>query len=493
VNTEASSLDESVELEKLNLDVDIKTTSACQRHVRVTIPREDIDRYFQKQFDDLAPHAELPGFRAGKAPRKLIESKFRKQVSERVKGALLMDSLAQINQGDHFSAISEPDLDYEQVNVPESGSMTFEFDIEVRPEFDLPNWKGLKINRPEHEFTEAEINDYIQQLGSEHADLVPVDGPVQLHDSVTCDITSSLDGKTVATHSEVELEVRPSLSFNDGTIEGFDKLVVGKRAGDKFVADFKVADLADNIEYQGKTLKVEFSVLDVKRAEPVDPATLAERYGVDSAEKFGEVVKSSLERQLNYEQHQSIRKQISETLTESANWELPPELLKRQFRRELSRALMELRSSGFSPDEIRARENMLRQDAMSRTEVLLKEHFILERIAEEQKIEDTQDDYDLEIARIAMSSGDSPRRVRSRLEKNGQIDVMRNMIIERKVIELIEGAAEFKPAPYKFNLGKQIEALDFSVSGDSEADIPEARYDAQPEPELPGQSKKDNA
>ncbi|MEQ1906360.1 MAG: trigger factor family protein, partial [Pirellulaceae bacterium] len=94
-------LDETLELKKLNLTVDVKNTSACERHVKVSIAREDIDRYFQKQFDEIAPRAELPGFRAGKAPRKLLESKFRKQIENQVKGSLLMDSLAQVNEGKH--------------------------------------------------------------------------------------------------------------------------------------------------------------------------------------------------------------------------------------------------------------------------------------------------------------------------------------------------------------------------------------------------------
>ena len=66
-----------------------------------------------------------------------------------------MDSLAQMNEEQKLSAISEPDLDLEAVEMPDEGPMTFEFDIEVRPEFDLPKWKGLTIEKPVREFTDA--------------------------------------------------------------------------------------------------------------------------------------------------------------------------------------------------------------------------------------------------------------------------------------------------------------------------------------------------
>ncbi len=144
MNTETSEVAVDEEKTKLNLSVDVKETSACERHVTVTVPREDIERYFSKQFDDLVPKAEVPGFRIGKAPRKLVEKKFRKQLSDQVKGSILMDSLTQVSETEDFSAISEPDLDFEQVNIPEEGDLTYEFNIEVRPEFDLPNWKGVE-------------------------------------------------------------------------------------------------------------------------------------------------------------------------------------------------------------------------------------------------------------------------------------------------------------------------------------------------------------
>ena len=96
---------------------------------------------------------------------------------------------------------------------------------------------------------------------------------------------------------------------------------------------------------------------------------------------------------------------------------------------------MELRRSGFSEAEIRARENLLRQNSTASTATALKEHFILERIAEEEKIDVDEGDYEKEIFLIAAQSGESPRRVRAQLEKRGLMDVLRNQIIERKVLE----------------------------------------------------------
>src|SRR5690349_20537870 len=124
-----------MEKPKMDLNVKVDVPSACERHVTVTIPRADVDRYFNDVFSELMPSAAVPGFRPGRAPRKLVEQRFRKEVLGQVKGSLVMDSIAQASEDQKLTAISEPDFDFAAVEVPEDGDMTFEFDIEVRPEF----------------------------------------------------------------------------------------------------------------------------------------------------------------------------------------------------------------------------------------------------------------------------------------------------------------------------------------------------------------------
>ncbi|MFM9067289.1 MAG: trigger factor family protein, partial [Planctomycetota bacterium] len=149
--TEATTVAETTESEakkRLGLDVNVENVSACERHVTVTIARDDVDRYLKKTLSDLRGKAEIPGFRPGRAPRKLVESRFKDQVRDQVKSSLLMDSMGQISEDNVFTAIGEPDLDVDAVVLPDDGPMKFEFNIEVRPEFDLPSWKGLSLNRP---------------------------------------------------------------------------------------------------------------------------------------------------------------------------------------------------------------------------------------------------------------------------------------------------------------------------------------------------------
>lgn len=464
---------------KLTLDVQVEKKSDCIRHVIVTIPVEDVDRYFQRQFDDLMPRAEVPGFRPGKAPRKLIESKFRKTVAEQVKGSLLMDSLTQISEDDLFSAIGEPDFDFDAVEVDPSKALQFEFNIEVRPEFDLPKWKGLKLVRPEHDYSAEEVDVYAKQILHRSSDWLPVEGPVAIEDSVTVSVVTLVDGEQVNQIEEMEIEAKPILSFRDCELSGFGDLIVGKEVGESFEVSVDISENADNIPCRGKKATAKFEVVDIKRPEVAELSNENLHYFGEQFTDLGDVrdaIKTELQNQLEYAQNQKIRAQISDLLTESANWELPPELLQRQSLRELERAVLEMRRNNLSESAIAAYENDLRRNSIERTKTALKEHFILEKIAEEEKIEDEAKDYEEEIALIANSMRDTPRRVRARLERNGQMDTLRNQIIERKVIQKIKELATFEAIPFDVPKHDTF-AASRSLAGRVNANIPEAKSD----------------
>ncbi len=459
----------------LDLIVNIESPSDCERHVTVTVSQADIDRYFDDAFSEMMPSANVPGFRIGRAPRKIVESRFRKEVAEQVKGSLLMDCLEQVSEEKKFAAISEPEIDLEAVEVPDTGPMTFEFDIEVRPDFSIPEWKGLQVTRPVRDFTEEDVDNQVEQKLARYAQLVPTKEAATSGDYLTVHITSSEEGKKVEEDEERVLRIRPRLSFADGEIADAEKLFVGVVAGDRRTVDVTLTAGAPNQEMAGKTVSVEFEVLEVKKFKlpELDKDFLDELGDFQSEEEFRDAVRKNLERQLDYEQQQKAREQITKLLVESAKWELPPGLLKRQSAREMERAIMELRRSGFSETEIRARENQLRQNSDASTATALKEHFILERIAEEETIDAEEGDYEKEVFLMAMQSGESPRRVRAQLEKRGLMDVLRNQIVERKVIELVQSEAKFKDEPYEPGQN-QTEAIQLALGGGGANAIPEA-------------------
>ena len=450
----------------LALTVDIEKVSTCQRKVKVSVAREDIDRAFAEAIGDLMPTALLPGFRPGRAPRRLVSSRFKSELKDQVRSKLLTDAMTQVTESEKLAPISEPDLDLEAVVLPDEGPMTFEFGIEVRPEFELPKWKGLAIKRPARSISDDDVEESLATILRDRSRLVPHSGAPSVGDLIVANLRF-LDGDKLLSHAEeVEMVVRPKLSFADAELPGFDALVKKARGGEPVTAKVTISQEAAVEQLRGKEVDMELTVLEVKKLEAPEltPALLSELGDFASADDLKAAIRRQLENQIEWHRRRQVRQQVSSALTASADWDLPPQLLRRQAQRELERAILELRRSGFDDDSIRRYVNELRQSAMASTARALKEHFILEKIAEESSIADSPADYDEEIRAIAAQSGESPRRVRASLERRGLMDVLRNQIIERKTIDLIESEAKFSDTPFEFPK-PDAEAIDHAVCG----------------------------
>jgi trigger factor len=452
---------------RLDIAVEVKEVGACERHVVVTVSASDIEKYKDEAYSDLMPKAQIPGFRIGRAPRKLVESRFKSDIVDQVKGSLIMDAMSQVTDEQEFSAISEPDFNFEAVQMPEDGDLTFEFNVEVRPEFELPEWKGLDLEKVIHEYSDEEVDERAAELLQRYGDVEEVEGAVEAGDTVNISITFQDGDKITSTVSEENVIVRGSLSFSDGSIDGFGDLVIGASAGDSKDTTAKLSDSLDDEDLAGKEYAAGITIHSIKRttAPEMTPEFLEEVGGFETVDDMKAAVREELERQLNYHQQQRTRGQITELLTADASWELPPQLLRRQSQRELQRSILELQASGFPDEEIRRHINRLQQNLLGSTEKALKEHFILERIAEDHDLEATPEDIEREILIIALQQQSSPRAVRAQLEKRGDMDALRNQIIERQAIELITEEANFTETGLPEDEDSNSFALSAAISG----------------------------
>ena len=202
--------------------------------------------------------------------------------------------------------------------------------------------------------------------------------------------------------------------------------------------DIELSREIANPSLQGATVQASFTVKDIKTVRlPELTEELLHDYGVSTVDQFNELVRSVLDRRLEYTQRQSARSQVLQLLAANANWELPQDMLRRQVRKTLQRKIMEMRSAGMSDEQIRGRSRLLEQDALKSTASALKEHFVLQKIAEVEKMEIEDSDIDAELERIADQSGESFRKVKARFEKEDLIEALATDLLERKALDLI--------------------------------------------------------
>jgi trigger factor len=217
---------------------------------------------------------------------------------------------------------------------------------------------------------------------------------------------------------------------------------------------------------RGEPVTIHFEITDVQRLRlPEINQELLDQLEVPSEEALRQELRQVLERQLTYEQRQATRVQVLKQITASADWDLPESMVQRQVDNALRREIFEMQQAGFTDEQIRARQNELLQSQISTTRQALKEHFVLDKIATEEKLEVTPTDKDVEIAFMAMQRGESPRRVRARLEKSGLIENLEAQILERKAVDVVLQKAVFVDVPGDTARKDDVEAVELSVCG----------------------------
>lgn len=435
---------------KLVQTVEISDVGPCKKHIKVVVDRKQIDERFDEKFTELvrSEQPQIRGFRPGKAPRKLIEKQYGESVGEEVKTQVLMASLEQLAEEQQIAPLSPPDLDPNRIEIPKEGPFIYEFDIEVRPEFDLPDYKGLKLRRPVHTYSPTEIEREKRRLLERFGQLAPKDGDspaVELDDYITADVEIKFGDRVLNKLDEVRVKVDKQLALSDGVAEDFGKVMVGAKPGDVRSVDITLSQELGSEVLRGRKVQAAFSVKDIKVVRPPELTQdlLEDTFGVSTPEALDEFVQAILNRRLEYTQRQEARKQVLDTISAAATWELPRDMLMRQARKTFARRLMEMKNAGLSEAQIQGRRRILEQDVLRTTEAALKEHFVLQKVAEVEKLEIEDEDLDIEIERIADQSGESPRKVRARMEKEDLMEALATDLLERKALDLILETASY--------------------------------------------------
>jgi trigger factor len=465
---------------KLKQEIEIKDIGPCKKHIKVIVERTQIDERFNEKYTEIlrSEQPQVRGFRPKKAPRKLIERQYHDSVSEEVKTQVLMASLEQLADEQRIAPLSPPDLDPHAIFIPREGPFIYEFDIEVRPEFDVPNYKGLHLKRPIHTFSQAELEEEKKRLLESYGQLVPKEGDsatVAVNDVVTADVTISFQGREINKLTERRIKVEKQFALADGVAPDFGAKLTGAKAGDERMVEITLSQEIESAQWRGQKVQALFKIHDIKetRMPEITPDLLEEVFGVSNLDAFNEFVKIVLERRLEYTQRQEARKQVLEQLAVSANWELPQDLLRRQASRTLSRRMLEMRNAGMTEDQIKGRRRLLEQDVLKNTASALKEHFVLQKIAELEDIEIEDEDIDKEIERIADRNNESFRKVKARMEKEDMIETIAADVLEQKALDLILSDAVYED--YEWNADQESGEVS-TVSGDA---VPESEAKAE--------------
>ena len=415
--------------------VAIETTGDAGRKITIEIDRQRVDAKYNEIFGELRNSALVPGFRIGHAPRRLMEKRFGKEVGQDVRNALVSEALSAAIKANKIQILGDPDIELDKIEVPETGNMTFSVQVEVKPEFTVPEYKGIAVQEMTVEITPERVEQATRQFLSSRGTLVPVTGPAGEDDVVVADISHSGEGIEAHSHENVEVRVGPGV-LEGVPLEKLGDALKGAKAGDTVTTEATVPDTHSNEAWRGKTISFSIAVKDVKHLEvPELTDQLAGEFGFESTEPFKNYVHDRLQEQVQRESRQAMHDQVAKYLLDNTKVELPTGAATRHTASALRRRYIDLLYRGVPREQIDQNLEMLQAQVSQQAQVELKLSFILEKIAEAENVTVEEGEVNSRIAMMASQYGRRPERLRTEMTNEGTLGQVEVQIREQKTIE----------------------------------------------------------
>jgi trigger factor len=449
--------------QKIKNIVTTEEAGPCKKKVIVEIPEEAIKAALDEQYIELQREAIVPGFRKGKAPLRLLEKRFGKATNEQVKLKLLADASETAVKDSELDALNEPDIDYENIELPESGSMRFDFEVEVRPEFDLPELEGINVNKSRLVVTDEQLDEEIERLQKQVGVWRPrEEGPVEFEDQVIADVVINTGGADEAERLEnAEIHVKENGLIGPVPVEKLDEFLVGAKIGQVKKISVQVPKTYYDEKYRGKKVDVEVTLKDIKYLEPAElNEDFFRRFGLENEDALRQTLRQNFESQAEQRIKYMMEDQVYKHLLENTDFELPAELVADQSNRLLQRQSNILRMRGLSKEQIEEQKAQLQASSEQKAAEQLKLFFIMDKIAKKLDINVSEEEINGYIARLALQQGRRPEKMREEMLRDGSLANFTLQVREAKCLEkLLKAAVITEIEPKKPKAKKKIASV----------------------------------
>ncbi len=456
---------------KETITVQRELVGALRLKLTVNVPRETVDKQLGKQYADLKKDATVPGFRKGHAPLRLVEKRFGSDVGEQLKGQLVGSGYLAAVEKEAIKPLGDPlirvkikeqrfgedqkprsvevekllpfDRAIDHLPMPKEGPFTFACELEVKPEFELPKLEKIPIERPVIAIDDEDIDVEIDRLRMRRGTFQPVEeGAVERDDMLYVAMKMYVGKELVESEENFDIAAR-DIRVKGVPLVGLGEALEGKKAGETVTFDAKIPDDHENVGLRGKTAKFEFAIQEIKRLElpPID-ADFLSSVGAESKDELRATLRSMLEPELERTIKRKMYDQVGKYLLDHTNLDIPEGLSQRQTDRSVARRTIELLQSGVPPTEIERVRDEMRAKAHDEAVRDLKIHFILDKIAEDRKVDVTEEQINAAIAQIARRTGKRFDRVRDELSKREGMTTLYLQLRDESVMDLLLAEAE---------------------------------------------------
>ena len=427
------------------MKVSVSDVSGCTKEVHVEVPAETVQDKVNDIYQRISREAKLPGFRKGKAPLDVIKKQYKSNVREEMVQHQLPEFFRTALIDNKIDPVAQPQITHLQFE--EGAPMKFVATVEIKPEFKLKDYKGLKLKKEDTNVKEDEVDKALEGLKDQMAEFILVeDRPAKNDDLVVIDFEGKIDGKAFEGGKAVRY---PVLLGTQGLLKDFESNLIGmKKAETKtfkmtFPADYGKKDVA------GKEAEFTVTLQELKEKKlPVVDNDFAKKVGQsETVKELREKLESQIKAHKEAEQRSKMIEQIGAKLIADHSFDIPVSLINMEQQRLVQQGVERLKNQGIDVNKLSEEQKKdfvekLRPVAEKNVHMAL----IAEKIATAENIKCDDKDFDAYAQKISQNVNQPMDAVKRYLAQQGNLESIKEWIQYEKTLDYLIDQAKIEAA-----------------------------------------------
>jgi len=425
------------------MKVHVEAVSPVEKKLLIEVEADRVAQELERAYRGLARNVRIPGFRQGKVPRRILEARYRDQVEQDVVQHLVEHTWREAVEAHDLFPVAQPVVSPDKLEP--GRSFRYEARVEVKPEVEVKDYKGLAYERVEPKVTDEMVRDELARIQDSLAQLEPIEDRdvAQKGDYAIVDHEGFLDGTPIEGGKGEDVTVK----VEEGSLlEGSAPMLEGRRVGEVVEAtvEFPPDYRDENVRGKTATFRLTLKSLKKRTVPPLDDELARDLGG--EAKTLAELeakIREGLEAAEKQRADRENRERLLAALVERNPVEVPPALVERGIDLMVAGAAERFARQGLDIRRMGLDFRKIREDLREKATQEVKAALLLEAIARQEGIEVTDEDLAAHYAEVAAELKMPEAKVRAHFEKDpGELESLRNRLREEKTVALLQREAK---------------------------------------------------
>jgi trigger factor len=416
----------------------VEDLSSVKKRLFVEIEPEELEKRLNKVYSELKKRVRLKGFRPGKVPIKILETRFGDIVKQEVIDDIIKSTFPEAVKELNTLPLAVPSFEYDKDSLRKGQPFQYSAIVEVKPEIEVKDYIGIELKKPKVEVTEEMVENELKKIREMHGEIVPISEQREIKngDYVRLNYQAFYKGKPLENLKKENALIK--VGARD-THPLFEAGLVGLKKGDETTISVDFEENYPNPELAGKNIKFVVQILEInemKLPELTDDF-VKEKLKLGSVEELKEQIRKKLLEQEEKKAESELKRKILDYLVDKVEMEIPEALIEAELENMIENFKIELRMGGSNLEAFGLTEEKLREDFRSGAEKRVRQMLILSKIADNENIEVSEEELDEEIKKIADMTGKEPDELKKLYEERNLIGYLRVRLREQKTLNYL--------------------------------------------------------